>query len=340
MGQSVVLIAPRRFGKTSLTLEVIRQLKQANNYTAYIDVFAHANLNMLTESIISEVLDNNGLKKAYHKTKGSITQLLKNLKLRAVIEDFEFLLGLEDKTVDAWTNFSNALKFIDGFTSKNNKHMICALDEFGDMLKFDKSGEIIKLFRSEIQRQDSASYLFSGSYESVMNELFVDSKSPFYRLARVIKLGYLEYDVLEKYFVSTLKKHGIRFVPAQISELIVRLKGHPYYCQLALQQLFLYYQWNKILASNDELIELIMQVDSSYFEKTWEDLSSNKELSLVLKHISLHERGLYHMASEKGINASRAISQLMGKGIICKTQNGYDYYDPLLKIWVEKTIHA
>lgn len=43
MGHSVVLIAPRRFGKTSSTLKVIRQLKQANNYTAFLDVFAHAN---------------------------------------------------------------------------------------------------------------------------------------------------------------------------------------------------------------------------------------------------------------------------------------------------------
>jgi AAA+ ATPase superfamily predicted ATPase len=137
MGQSVVLIAPRRFGKTSLTLEVIRQLKQANNYTAYIDVFAHANLKMLTESIVSEVLDNNGLKKAYHKTKGSITQLMKNLKLKAVVEDFEFLLGMEDKTVDEWTNFSDSLKFINGFASKSNKPMVFAIYEFGDMLKYD-----------------------------------------------------------------------------------------------------------------------------------------------------------------------------------------------------------
>ncbi|MDA3912374.1 MAG: AAA-like domain-containing protein [Bacteroidales bacterium] len=340
MGQSVVLIAPRRFGKTSLTLEVIRQLKQANNYTAYIDVFAHANLKMLTESIVSEVLDNNGLKKAYHKTKGSITQLMKNLKLKAVVEDFEFLLGMEDKTVDEWTNFSDSLKFINGFASKSNKPMVFAFDEFGDMLKYDKSGEIIKLFRSVIQKQDSTTYLFSGSYESVMNELFVDNNSPFYRLARVIKLGYLEYDILEKHIITTLKSHGIAIPQAQVIDLITQLKGHPYYCQLALQQIYLFYNWNRKLPSTDEVIELIIQVDGSYFEKTWENISSNKELTKVLKHISQNSHGLYRMASENKINASRAITQLTGKGIIYKTENGYDFYDPVLKFWIHKTIYA
>jgi hypothetical protein len=38
------------------------------------------------------------------------------------------------------------------------------------------------------------------------------------------------------------------------------------------------------------------------------------------------------MASEKGINASMAISQLMGKELIYKSEVGYDYYDPLLKV--------
>ena len=42
MGQSVVLIAPRRFGKTSLVLEVLRRMKRKKHYTGFVDIFAHS----------------------------------------------------------------------------------------------------------------------------------------------------------------------------------------------------------------------------------------------------------------------------------------------------------
>ncbi|MCF6280433.1 MAG: hypothetical protein L3J14_08810 [Flavobacteriaceae bacterium] len=47
----------------------------------------------------------------------------------------------------------------------------------------------MKLFRSIIQLQQNTVFLFSGSYEAVMNELFVSKDSPFYRMTRIIELG-------------------------------------------------------------------------------------------------------------------------------------------------------
>lgn len=61
MGQSVVLIAPRRFGKTSLILEVLQRLKKQGYYTAFIDVFTNPGIDLLSLSITGEVLKNHKL---------------------------------------------------------------------------------------------------------------------------------------------------------------------------------------------------------------------------------------------------------------------------------------
>jgi len=80
--------------------------------------------------------------------------------------------------------------------------MLAAFDEFGDINKLD--GEhIVKLFRSVIQLQQNTTFLFSGSYESVMSELFVSKNAPFYRMTRIIELGNIDSHDFEIYFTKS-----------------------------------------------------------------------------------------------------------------------------------------
>jgi len=338
MGQSIVVIAPRRFGKTSLVLEVLRRMKKEKHYTGFIDVFEQIDLNQFSKSIIAEVLDNHGLKKSYQATKGSIIALIKNVKLKAVVDDFEILLGLEDPEVKAIDQIASAVDFIEEFGSQADKTITFAMDEYGDILKFDKATAIIKMMRAKIQQQKHTTYLFSGSYESVMDSLFVDSKSPFYRLARKIELRYLEFSDVKKYMIKMLKKYQVDYDVKLIEDTIDFLKAHPYYCQLALQQMFLYHTTKHKAPSFQDLLELIINSDRSYLEKIWEDISSNKEMAYVLKHLSTHSSGIYTMANKENINASRAIKKLEGKGILYKENEIYHFYDPVFQQWIADTI--
>lgn len=76
---------------------------------------------------------------------------MRNVKLKAVVEDFEFLVGLEDNSVDKWTSFDRGLDFIDDFAGRDNKEITFAFDDYGDILKYDRSAEIVKAMRAKIQ---------------------------------------------------------------------------------------------------------------------------------------------------------------------------------------------
>ena len=60
-GQSVALVAPRRFGKTSIMNEVLNRLREESYYTGSIDVFTIPTLNQLAFEITGQVLKNRKL---------------------------------------------------------------------------------------------------------------------------------------------------------------------------------------------------------------------------------------------------------------------------------------
>lgn len=170
MGQSVVLIAPRRFGKTSLVLEVLNRLKKQKFYTAFVDVFTNPTLDLLSSEITEEVLKNHKLHKQFIAAKNSATALIQNLKLKAVLDDFQFIIGFADNTKNEWDLISESIDFVDAFSKKHNSKMICAYDEFGDIGKFDPKGNLVKLFRSKIQQHAHSTYIFSELAEGVSSD--------------------------------------------------------------------------------------------------------------------------------------------------------------------------
>ena len=266
--------------------------------------------------------------------------MFKHVKLKSVIEDFEFVLSFSDKTVPPLDRFSMSLDFINDFSAKHKKKMAFAFDEFGDIVKYDKTKELTKMVRAKLQQQESAVYIFSGSYESVMQSMFVDSKSPFYRMARIIDLGYLDFNALEKHFITQFKKNKLTNKNNLIEDTLDLFKGHPYYAQLALQQIYLFQRLNKEVPNLEELIEEMLASDHGYLERLWEDLSSSKENVYVLKHLTLQADGVYSMAKDHQINASRTLKHLNGLGIIYKEDGGYYFYDPLFEIWIARNISS
>lgn len=55
-GQSVAIIAPRRYGKTSVILEVLRQFYAQEYFTVYIDLFTTPTIRSLAQRITGDTL--------------------------------------------------------------------------------------------------------------------------------------------------------------------------------------------------------------------------------------------------------------------------------------------
>ena len=71
-GQSVILIAPRRFGKTSILLEVLKRVKERGIYVGDVDIFRIISCRELSEKITDTILEN-------RKIKGLVVSIKKGL---------------------------------------------------------------------------------------------------------------------------------------------------------------------------------------------------------------------------------------------------------------------
>lgn len=340
-GQSVVLIGPRRFGKTSIVLEVINRLKNQKYFTAYTDIFATPTKRILSEQIIESVLTNKKLNKAFSTFRKSISSMMKQVEFKQVIEDFEFILNFVDSNQNESSLLTDSIDFIEQFAIKNNKNIVCAFDEFGDIEKLDGK-EIVKLFRSKIQLQKSSVYIFSGSHESVMEKIFIASNSPFYRFARIIPIMEISQNVFKKYIKRVFLKIGITIDADGVNRILKFTNGHPYYTQLVCQQLN--YSINnkgkkKINEKSvDDAIEEAFWSEINYIEKLWEELSVSKEQTQVLISLIKSDDSVYKSLDINQINVSRGLRNLKIKGIIQKENKSYYIVDPMLKYFINRDI--
>lgn len=339
MGQSVAIIAPRRFGKTSLVLEALRKINNREFYTAFIDVFSNPTLELLATSITGEVLRNHKLDKQFKSARKSASALLKNIKLKAVIDDFQFIVGFSEEYKDKWELITESIDFVDNFSEKHNRQIICAYDEFGDISKYPEGKELVKLFRSKMQRHQNSTYIFSGSYESVMNQMFVDSKAPFHRMTRIIKLGYIDQNLLVNSLSGRFEKLKINLNKSFVNKIVDLTRGHPYYTQLAFQQLVLNNTLTGTLFTEDELLKQLLTVEKGYLEKVWEDISGNKEYVLTLLALAQESKNIYSKLKSSKINVARALKNLEGMGILFHEEGtGYYIADPLFQQWILQRI--
>lgn len=260
--------------------------------------------------------------------------LVQQIELRPVINDFAFIVGFGEKQKDENYLLENSLDFIDQFSLKNNCRMVCGFDEFGDIGKFD-GDEILKMFRSKIQRQQNTAYIFSGSYQSVMNQIFINSSAPFYRLTRIVNLGPVPYNDFFTYLSDKFKSKEISIGDDAINHLLKFTEGHPYYTQLSAQTIELHFSPgrkadNQSITASDipDVVEMMVQIENSYLEKVWEEICGVKENVQVILPVINGIQNLYGALDLKKLNVSRALRRMISMGIIRKIKSRYIFTDP------------
>jgi hypothetical protein len=158
-------------------------------------------------------------------------------------------------------------------------------------------------------------------------------------LAHIIHLDYLEKEYIVKHLKNKFKKSKIHLPDNYVEDIIDLTMGHPYYSQLAFQQLVMFNFFNRRLPTIDELLNQMLATEKDYLERSWEDISNNREFVYTIRAIAESSKNIYPRLKTKNINIARATKTLAGMGILFKdTEKGYYLSDPLLKQWIVKNL--
>ena len=227
-GQSFMIKAPRRYGKTSLIKEVMRK----NNIDCFsIDFRKTPRLEIFNDMLLEYVYSKMGIKGAIGQMKENAIAFLRQHKTTVGIKTDIFETSVEffsnDKTSQD-IRLTRALDFLENVAKELNTRFYVFFDEFQDVKKITSEFDILELMRGAIQHHEHICYIFAGSNMTMMTEVFENKKSPFYNFCRKLKLDAFDITELAKEIQAALRKKEIAFASDELlRSLLQRLKGHP-----------------------------------------------------------------------------------------------------------------
>ena len=338
--QSIILTSPRRYGKTSIIHECLRILKNQNMLVGYIDLFEKSSIRELAEGIVESTLQNeiSNARKILSSIKTNLAQFIKLVRFKHIWEEHEFILSFGSSEIDENTLLNEALDFPEKFSLKRKMKMVFAIDEFGDLKDWDS--KLLKKMRAKFQRHIHTTYIFSGSQESVMKDLFTNRSYAFYGFGKMMEIGPLPREDLSRYLLKTFRKAKISAAPKTADAICELTDNHPHYTKILAQATLEQLEGKKKIDLKDVqegYKRAFFQVKGE-IDKEWENLSRAPLQKRVLKFIAKEKKGLYAKGSFPSKDKQQlyfALTELQKKGIIQQKDKGeYSFSNPFFMEYI------
>lgn len=330
--QHIMIKAPRRFGKTSLIKQIFDYEK---NYPfIYIDLRLNHSLETLSSQIIDKAYEFVKIQNFVKQTKESLYHLIQSIKTISIPDIAELSIDIINKKAEPIELFIHALDTANKIATLKNINIKVIFDEFQDItILYEKN--ILETLRSIAQHHESITYVFLGSIESIMTEIFENRSSPFFHFASVIQLGGLDIEELFSYTQEQFDKKNIKYDKQMLYKTILFLQGHPEYSAKVLQTLYI----NATLQNKP--IDKKSCIEAINF-RIIENRVYMDELILKLKAKKHHFEVVYNLANKIKSDLPSATLynthvSLENMGIIKKVEKGkYEIIDIFLKIFLQQ----
>lgn len=334
-GQSIMLAGPRRIGKTSLALEVLRRLKAKGIYVAFVDLFRYNTKKELSLAIIDACLKNrSGISKTTTALKDGLKKITGGAKLTATVQDLEVAFGFPSENRSDDELFNYALQLPEILAKRDKKHIVLVFDEFQEVIRI--AGEdALKVMRSYFQMQEGVAYLFLGSKEGMMNTIFGDKRQAFYRFATILPIPPIPTEAWKEYLSRKFLEQKIAVNDRSLSEIIYFSGGHPQDTMLLCSEV--YYA---LLEAGEGKLTLdfvrtgytrALLTLSPVFDELLDELGKTTNVRHVMTSIAKGLR-IYSGHNSNPNEIKRAVDILIEKAVIEKSSRGsYYFVEPMLK---------
>lgn len=340
-GNNLVLISPRRMGKTGLIHYCFDKEPISGNYnTVFIDILHTTSLREFTflfgKSIFEAILP------LGQKMLTTFVHTLKSLSGKFSIDLVTnmptFNLELGDITRPAMT-----LEEIFTYLENADKPCIVAFDEFQQIANYPEKN-IEALLRTHVQRASNTHFIFAGSEYHIMQKMFMSSARPFYNSADTLELKAIDVDVYTRFVIEHMNR-GKRTISEELVKVVYRLyRGNTYAMQKTLNELYSITSEDTIVTT-DIVITAINNVIDSKEPMFREQLSNIPDKHKPLLYAIAQEGEAERITSAKFVMDHKLVSasavqyaatQLLTKGVITKLAGKYSLNDPFFALWINR----
>lgn len=336
-GNNSRLVAPRRYGKTSLLTRVVEDARRAGWAAVYVDFFG-----VLTLDDIAQRIERAYGAQLQGRAATWFAGVRRMLRPTLRVGGGPIPAGVE-VTVDpqAEPPLVERLALPARLHERDGTRTLVVFDEFQDILATKERADAV--IRSEIQHHgDAASYVFAGSHVGMMRELFSDRRRAFYGQAGPVDLPPLPPDDVAEHVSERFEATG-RKIGAALDPLLEASRGHPQRTMLLAHILW------ELTEEGEEVTEEIwlsafdevMHHVRDELRAAWSSLPTSQKR--VLTAIAENREGIYaagrRQGGSRGGAVRSAVEALRDRGEIVEDPgavSGWRLVDPLLAAWVSE----
>ncbi|MCH9626767.1 MAG: hypothetical protein S4CHLAM2_03950 [Chlamydiales bacterium] len=334
-----VLMGPRRFGKTSFSLNLLQQLEEAGYHTLFVDIFnitSHKDfLHQLLRALKTKEPFWKAIKSWLAKVKRLGPQISAEIDPSSGHPKFHPTLASLGEE-----NIKIAIQDILEKLSHLGAKVVVAIDEFQKISEIDDKGWLEATLRSHFQHLKNVAFLFTGSRKSLISEMLNTPSRPLYRSCQVIEFPTFG-DEFTNWVIGRFSTIGIDCDKTAIEHLRHLVQDTPNYVQMVCFHLVAQARAQIGFKEIEEVLETVVRQNAYAYQTLLNSLTLAQQRALRLaanekESLFQKERLLkYEITSAPALHSS--IHALKAKGLLDEegTRQGRVLFDdPLFAIWL------
>lgn len=339
-GRNLTLIAPRRMGKTGLIRHAFFHLKEQHPdiVTLYMDIYSTQSLGDFVRLFAYSVLGK--LDSVPQKALNRIGTFIRSCR---PVFTFDELTGVPKVTIDlSPSEEESTLKEIFDYLGSSEKRCYIAIDEFQQIAEYPEKG-VEALLRSYIQFLPNVSFIFAGSKQHVMQEMFTSSKNPFYQSTQLLTIDTINRKEYAAFAMEHFSKQHTQ-LPQEIFEAIyAKFDGHTWYVQNLLNRLYGYnqdvdlelvtYATEQIIAEQSYSYASLLKAYSAGNVRLLKAIACEGCVKEVLSGEFISKHKLRAASS-----VSSSLKKLVDHELVYQTTDGYIIYDRFMGEWLRMQV--
>ena len=343
-GINVILMSPRRLGKTSLVKHVCNKLDNKDIITVYLDIFGCKSEYDFYNKLTAEVLKQTASKSElwFEEAKEFLYRLTPKISFSPEPNsDFSISLGITPKTHTP----EEVLQMAETIAIKRKKRIVICIDEFQQIGEMANSKQIQARLRTVWQHQKHVSYCLFGSKHHLMSSIFLHRSMPFFQFGDTISLNKIATEDWVEYIVSHFAD-GKRTISRELAEEICKFtENYSAYVQQLAWLVFTLKEEGETVTENDvkQAENDLLATNDILFMQMIEPLSEfqlnflRAIIAGVRKDFGLSEvRKEYNLGSYS--NITRLKTALLERDLIEKQETEWVITDPIFAKWLKQKI--
>ena len=340
-GNNLVIISPRRMGKTGLIQFCYDKPEISQEYyTFFIDILHTSSLREFTYLLGKELYET--LLPRSRKMLKLFIQTIKSISGKFGFDPIfnvpTFNIELGDIERPEYT-----LDEIFQYLAHADKPCIIAIDEFQQIAKYPEKN-IEALLRTHIQKQANSNFIFAGSERHMMQEMFTSAAKPFYNSADILELKAISPEIYIPFVLKHFEKRQKRIDAADVEKVYHLFKGHTYYIQKTFNEAFadtpergectigiLRAAIDNMIASNDTIFREILSNIPEKQKTLLYAIAKEGEAKRITSSEFIKRHSLTSASSVQS-----AAKKLLEKDLITESNKAFSVTEKLFAMWINK----